>query len=94
LSFERPFVGVASGRTANEKSAAWQAALGRDWAPTRTVWRLIDDGSIPVAHIRGSAWISDQAIRDFADRVSRWHNWQVRRQLGYPALIDFGGPAR
>ena len=49
----------------------------------RTVWRLIDDGSLPVAHVvGGAARVSDQALRDFADRASRWHSRQVRRQLG------------
>ncbi len=48
----------------------------------RTVWRLVDDGTLPVAHIRGSARISDQAIRDFAARASRWHRRPVRRAAG------------
>ena len=48
----------------------------------RTVWRLIDDGSLPVAHVRGAARVSDQALRDFASRASRWHRRPLRRQLG------------
>jgi excisionase family DNA binding protein len=48
----------------------------------RTVWRLVDDGTLPLTHIRGSARISDQAIRDFAARASRWHRRPVRRAAG------------
>ena len=48
----------------------------------RTVWRLIDDGTLPVAHVRGAARVSDEALRDFADRASRWHRRPGRRQLG------------
>jgi excisionase family DNA binding protein len=45
----------------------------------RTVWRLVDDGALPVAHLRGSARISDQAIRELAARASRWHRQAARR---------------
>jgi excisionase family DNA binding protein len=48
----------------------------------RTVWRLIDDGTLPVAHVRGAARVSDEALRDFAGRASRWHRRPVRRQVG------------
>ena len=48
----------------------------------RTVWRLVDDGSLPLAHVRGSARISDQAIRDFVARASGWHRSPVRRIRG------------
>jgi excisionase family DNA binding protein len=48
----------------------------------RTIWRLVDDGTLPLAHVRGSARISDQAIRDFAAGASRWHRRPVRRAAG------------
>jgi len=48
----------------------------------RTLWRLIDDGTLPVAHVRGAARVSDEALRAFVDRASRWHRRPIRRIVG------------
>jgi excisionase family DNA binding protein len=53
------------------------AALMLSVSP-RTVWRLVDEGSLPAARVRGATRIPDAAILDYAAKAARWHR-PVRR---------------